>query len=213
MTPVAPPSSTAREPVEASPVEVLWLPLGAGSPVVAASGRVYERASATVHRRRAVPLFHSALRVRHDGSPYVVEMAPVWSLPDRERGVVCTGPVGAAPLGRLRLFRYEVRCWPHGRIPDVAHLVGAPTPVPTDPGRTAALLAAVRAVPVLTWGRDELGAGDMWNSNSLVSWALAASDHDADLLPPNGGRAPGWLAGVVLAERADHALASSEAAA
>ena len=55
---------------------------------------------------------------------------------------------------------------------------------------------------MLTWGRDELGAGEMWNSNSAVAWALARTGHDMDAIgPPRGGRAPGWAAGLVLAGR------------
>ena len=55
----------------------------------------------------------------------------------------------------------------------------------------------------MTWGRDELGTGDMWNSNSLVAWLLARSGHEVSgLEPPGGGRAPGWSAGLVVAGRA-----------
>jgi hypothetical protein len=44
----------------------------------------------------------------------------------------------------------------------------------------------------------------MWNSNSLVSWLLASTGHDlARIHPPDGGRAPGWIAGLVLASRPD----------
>jgi hypothetical protein len=28
-------------------------------------------------------------------------------------------------------------------------------------------------MPVLVWGRDELGAGEMWKSNSMISWLIA----------------------------------------
>jgi hypothetical protein len=70
-----------------------------------------------------------------------------------------------------------------------------------DPVRVAALLAVLTEVPVLTWGRDELGIGDMWNSNSVVAWALARTGHDMDAIrAPAGGRAPGWQAGLALAE-------------
>ena len=42
----------------------------------------------------------------------------------------------------------------------------------------------------------------MWNSNSLVAWLLATSGHDVtSLAPPGGGRAPGWTAGLELAQR------------
>jgi hypothetical protein len=129
-------------------------------------------------------------------------MAPVWNESAKERGAVCEGPVGARWLGRYRVFRYEVRCWRGGRIPDIAEAVQSPQRVSSDPARAAAVLKILSSVPSLTWGRDELGSGDMWNSNSLVSWLLARSGHDmASIQPPAGGRAPGWLAGLALASR------------
>jgi hypothetical protein len=71
-----------------------------------------------------------------------------------------------------------------------------------DPTRAAAVLEVLREIPALTWGRDELGAGEMWNSNSAVAWALARTGHDMDeIRPPLGGRAPGWAAGLALADR------------
>jgi hypothetical protein len=52
-------------------------------------------------------------------------------------------------------------------------------------------------------GRDELHAGEMWNSNSLISWLLVRSGHRAGpIRPPAGGRAPGWSAGLTVAARA-----------
>lgn len=64
------------------------------------------------------------------------------------------------------------------------------------------ILELVPEVPTLVWGRDELRAGDMWNSNSVVSWLLARSGLNIDALrPPSGGRAPGWKAGLVAAKR------------
>lgn len=45
-------------------------------------------------------------------------------------------------------------------------------------------------------------AGEMWNSNSVTSWILRRSGIDtAQLAPPNGGRAPGWDAGLAVAAR------------
>jgi hypothetical protein len=42
----------------------------------------------------------------------------------------------------------------------------------------------------------------MWNSNSIVAWLLTRSGLDAaSIRPPAVGRAPGWLAGVVVAGR------------
>jgi hypothetical protein len=52
------------------------------------------------------------------------------------------------------------------------------------------------------WGRDELAAGEMWNSNSVVAWLLVVSGLRAEAVsPPRSGRAPGWNAGVVVARR------------
>jgi hypothetical protein len=52
------------------------------------------------------------------------------------------------------------------------------------------------------WGRDELAAGEMWNSNSVVAWLLVVSGLSAEAVsPPRSGRAPGWNAGVVVARR------------
>ena len=58
----------------------------------------------------------------------MIEMGPVWNTPDPQRGVVGEGPVGLRSLGRSRLFRYEVRCWRDGRIPDVDEAVDSPQP-------------------------------------------------------------------------------------
>lgn len=180
-------------------VDLYWLPLGAGGRVVPRFGRAYESVSAWRGHRLAQALFHSALEVTCGDTVYVVEMAPVWSLPEPDRGVVREGPVGLRPLGALRLFRYEVRCWAGGRIPDRAWAVGSPRRVGGS-DVAARVLDLVPDVPALTWGRDELATGEMWNSNSLVSWLLASSGVDLrHVVPPLGGRAPGWTAGLALA--------------
>jgi hypothetical protein len=180
-------------------VDLYWLPLGAGGRVVPRCGRAYARVSARRGHRLAQPLFHSALEVTCDGTRYVVEMAPVRSLPEPDRGVVREGPVGLRHLGALRLFRYEVRCWAGGRIPDRGWAVGGARRV-GGPEVAARVLDLIPDVPALTWGRDELAVGGMWNSNSLVSWLLASSGVDLrDVVPPLGGRAPGWTAGLALA--------------
>lgn len=189
------------ELVQAS-ADLFWLPLGAGGHFVRWNGRLYEWWSARRQHREPADLYHCALMLRLDDTTYAVEMGPVWNVSDPDRGVLAEGPVGSKWLGRFRAFRYEMRCWPRGSIPDVAEAVDSPVRTTDDPARVAALFAVLREMPVLTWGRDELGAGDMWNSNSAVAWALARTGHDMDALaPPRGGRAPGWSAGLVLAER------------
>jgi hypothetical protein len=181
-------------------IDLYWLPLGAGGRSVRWNGKLYETVAAVRERRRRQDLYHSALEVRHQGRRYVIEMAPVWNEATPGRGVVCEGPVGARSLGRFRAFRYEVRCWEDGRIPDVLEAVNSPLRVSDVTATASAVLQRIREVPALTWGRDELGAGEMWNSNSLVAWLLAVTDHDmASIMPPAHGRAPGWSAGLQLA--------------
>lgn len=184
-------------------VRLFWLPLGAGGHSVRWNGRVFEALAARRERRAARDLYHSALEVvRADGARFVIEMTPAWGGIADDRGVVAEGAVGAQWLGRSRLFRYEIRCWRDGVIPDVEEAVAEPT-VSRDPVQADRLLELVEEVPTATWGRDELAAGDMWNSNSLVAWLLARSGHDLDAIAmPAGGRAPGWRAGVVVAARA-----------
>lgn len=182
-------------------IDLYWIPLGAGGHFVRWNGRVYERVVAAHQHRRPQDLVHSALKIVAQGTTYAVEMGPVWNVAAADRGVVCEGPVGARPLGRWRAFRYEVRCWPGGDIPDLNEALGAPQRVSADPAQVAAVLNTIPQVPPLTWGRDELGTGDMWNSNSLVSWTLSRTGHDMHAVaPPRGTRAPGWQAGLVLAE-------------
>ena len=189
-----------QAPLNPSGIDLVWLPLGAGGRVVPRCGRLFERLVAAREHRRAQPLFHSALEVCLDGERYVVEMAPAWGTGGGDRGVVREGPVGLGSLGRFRSFRYEVRRWPDGRIPDRVWAVDSPRRLSSDSTVAARLLELVPTVPALTWGRDELGAGEMWNSNSLVSWLLVSSGLDVSgVVPPRGGRAPGWDAGLALA--------------
>jgi hypothetical protein len=183
-------------------VDLYWLPLGAGGHVVRWNGRLYEWWLARREQRAAADLYHCGLMIRLGDISYAVEMGPVWNLSDSDRGVLVEGPVGSKVLGRFRAFRYELRCWPGGRIPDISEAVESPVRTTDDVAKVKAVLAVLQEIPALTWGRDELQTGDMWNSNSAVSWTLARSGHDMDgIHPPAGGRAPGWNAGLVLAKR------------
>ena len=182
-------------------VELYWIPLGAGAGggFVRWSGRCYEAIAASLGRRRRQQLFHSALEVSVDGVTSVIEMTPVW-ITRGERGVVGEGPVGLRGLRRWRAFRYEVRRWSGGSIPDVAEAIGGAVRVSSDAVVAGRVFELVPGVPLATWGRDELGTGDMWNSNSVVSWLLASADIELDeIRPPGSGRAPGWHAGIVAA--------------
>jgi hypothetical protein len=156
-------------------VDLYWIPLGAGGHCVRFNGRVFEAVCAWREHRARRELFHAALVVHLDGHDHAIEMAPEWNAPDPARGVARTGPVEA---------------------------VDSPRCVSADRQVAIRLLASLPDFPTATWGRDELRTGDMWNSNSLVSWALQRGGVDAHhLVPPGGGSAPGWTAGLVVADR------------
>jgi hypothetical protein len=185
-------------------VDLSWLPLGAGdaSHCVRWSGRIFEAIAARRDGHEARDLYHSALEVTLGTDRFVIEMVPAWGEEQAVRGVVCDGPVGLQWLGRSRFFRYEVRRWRGGTIPDLSEAVASPQRLSTDVAHAQRLLELVPAFPTATWGRDELQTGDMWNSNSLTAWLLARSGHETDdIEPPARGRAPGWNAGLVVAAR------------
>jgi hypothetical protein len=185
-------------------VDLYWLPLGAGGHFVRLNGRVYEEFAARLQRRPARDLYHSALQVEVPEATFVIEQAPVHDWSGRDRGVVAEGAVGARWAGRFRIFRYEIRLWRDGHIPDVAEAVDSPRRLSDQEARARRVLAAVPSVPTPVWGRDDLGTGEMWNSNSVIAWVLARGGIDAGAIhPPKHGRAPGWCAGVVVASRHD----------
>jgi len=188
--------------VSGSSVDLYWLPLGAGGHFVRLNGRVFEAVAARVERRDACDLYHSALEVQVPEGRFVIEQAPIPDGNGRQRGVVAEGAVGSRWARRLRLFRYEVRRWEDGVIPDVGEAVESPRRLTDDSDLARRVLDVVRDVPTPVWGRDELDAGEMWNSNSVISWVIARSGVDpAPVQPPAGGRAPGWRAGLVVAQR------------
>jgi hypothetical protein len=182
-------------------VELCWIPLGAGphGRLVRLSGRLYEAVVAARAHRPRCELYHTALEVRADGVTTWIEL----EVPVRRggRGVVAEGPVGARSLARWRWFRFEVHCWTGSSIPDASR-AGRPVTVSTSAVDARRVLTLVPDFPIRTWGRDELSAGEMWNSNSLVSWLLARAGLWRDGIgPPAGGRAPGWDAGLRVAAR------------
>ncbi len=184
-------------------VDLYWLPLGAGGHSVRVNGRVFEAVAARLQRRPVCDLYHSALEVQLAAAGrFVIEQAPIPDSRGAQRGVVLEGPVGARWAARARIFRYEVRRWRDGIIPDVAEAVDSPRRLTDDPGIAQRMWDSVSDLPVTIWGRDELGAGEMWNSNSVISWLIVRSGLPIDAIrPPAGGRAPGWDAGIAVARR------------
>lgn len=185
-------------------IDLYWIPLGAGgAAVVRVNGRIYEAVKARSEGRKRLDLYHTALEVRVPEGRYTVENG--WPSPDPDtasRGVVVEGPVWSRRLYRFRVFRYEVRCWKDGTIPDVGEAVASPQLLSDDPDLAMRLLGLVPMVPPLVWGRDESHKGEMWNSNSVVSWLLSQAGVEVEALaPPVGGRVPGWNAGMAVARR------------
>jgi hypothetical protein len=195
----------------AASVDLYWLPLGAGGHFVRLNGRIYEALAARVQRRPACDLYHSALQVEVAEGTFVIEQAPVHDWSGKQRGVVAEGAVGSRWAGRFRIFRYEIRLWLGGHIPDVGEAVDSPRRLTNDEDRARRVLDLIGQVPTPVWGRDELATGDMWNSNSVVAWVIARSGIDAESVqPPAGGRAPGWQAGLAVARRHDQEAPRTE---
>ncbi|MGH8915498.1 MAG: hypothetical protein ACRDZM_13400 [Acidimicrobiia bacterium] len=195
---VAPDTSTAR-------IDLYWIPLGAGgSGFVRLNGRIYEAIKAHRERRTPLALYHTALQVHSPEGRFVVET--MWPSPDgntTSRGVVLEGVVGSGLLARWRTFRYEVRRWRNGMLPDADEAIGGAQLVSDDPEDARRLLEKADSLPTLIWGRDQLATGEMWNSNSVISWLLTRTGLSMETIrPPEGGRAPGWDAGITIAKRA-----------
>jgi hypothetical protein len=107
-------------------VDLYWLPLGAGGHFVRLNGRLYEAVVARRDRRPRFDVYHSALAVRLPDARYAIESAPIRESDGPDRGVVGEGPVGTRRAGRFRMFRYELRVWREGLIPDIAEAVESP---------------------------------------------------------------------------------------
>ena len=127
-------------------------------------------------------------------------MTPVPNARGEERGVVAEGPVGTAWAGQLRIFRYEVRRWRDGVIPDLGFAVSPPIHLTDDATIAERIFQLLPEVPTLTWGRDERHAGEMWSCNSIISWTLTRAGLEPGTIAlPSHGRAPGWDAGITSA--------------
>jgi hypothetical protein len=193
----------ARGEPGAAAVDLYWLPLGAGGHSVRLNGRVFEAVAARLQHRTACDLYHSALEITLPGQGrFVIEQAPASNTLGPERGVVAAGPVGARWAGRFRIFRYEVRRWREGVIPDADEAVDSPVRLTDDANIARRIWDGVTRLPTPVWGRDELRTGEMWNSNSIIAWLIAQGGLPVeDIHPPAHGRAPGWHAGIVVARR------------
>lgn len=175
-------------------VRVRWAAVGAGGHVARRTSAWWERVDAAREGRAPQRLVHAVLEVEVDGAVRSVDMAPTWGRSAGTRHVVLTGPVGSRLLGWCPLFRYELRVVDATAPP--AHVLHESDVIRLPPD----VLDGLADVPALTWGRDEAGAGEMWTSNSVVSWLLERHGVTS-VEPPAGHRAPGWDAGRRVARR------------
>ena len=184
-----------------SRVDLFWLPLGAGGRFVRFNGRVYESFQARREHRAPLDLYHTALVVTVPEGRFVIETAwPIPNLDAAKRGVTIEGPVWSRRLAHFRIFRYEVRRWLDGTIADIDQAVASPQLVSSDEQQARHVLELTDSVPAHVWGRDEFYLGEMWNSNSVISWLLASAGLPVtEIHPPANGRAPGWSTGVIVA--------------
>ncbi|HEU4355278.1 MAG TPA: hypothetical protein VFT27_06780 [Actinomycetota bacterium] len=195
--------------VENFGVAMYWLPLGARGRWVRLGGKAYEAVAALLARREPLDIYHSVLEVHAGEGRFVIEMGPAIDGDHDRRGVVAQGAACFPWAAALRILRYEIRCWPEG-ITAYDFAVDSPLRLTHDAALAARVLELVHEVPTPVWGRDDLGAGEMWTCNSLTSWLLGRADLCDSIRPPVGGRAPGWDAGLTVARRGRTARAGQD---
>jgi len=183
-------------------VDLYWIPLGAGGhSSVRFNGRVFEAIEAARQHRGRCDLYHAALVVELEGDRYTIEVAPSWDADEASRGAVATGPVGRRYVGWLRLFRYEVRCWRGGSIPDLAEAVGGPRRLTSDPRVARRLLDLVATVPTPCLGtrRAERGRDVELELRGRVAdrppraYRQTACGHQRAVAPRGGPPVSRWL--------------------
>ena len=201
--PVAPPRPVVEggRPETAPSLELSGCP-GCRRPVGGARrGWVYERWAARRAGREPARLFHAALRVSLDATPYVIEVAPEWSWGrGRSVGWWPAAPWAPGCWGSRAGSGNEVRAWRDGVLPDEPYAVGGGTLVATDASRSARLPAAVHEVPTPVWGRDE--PGTRRDVKLQLGGGVAAPRERSRTRRPAGRRARARLGrGAALLER------------
>ena len=89
----------------------------------ASTARCSKPSPPIVNTRPVQDRYHSAIEAPTGGDRYIIEMTPAWGNKTTDWGVVREGPVEARWLGRFIRFRYEIRRWRTGVIPDIADAV------------------------------------------------------------------------------------------
>ena len=182
-------------------IDLYWIPVAAGTPwLQRASLRFWEAFEAARCQRPRATLYHSALKlVREQGDTCTLEVTPVFS--GSPEPPLLTGPVGMGWAGKFRVFRYQLRLVKTESLPDEEFAVASPVRLADRCTVVQQLLELAPSVPRHTWGRRARGTREMWTSDSTVSWLLTRTGIDlSSVQPPAGGRAPGWQAGIDLAQ-------------
>lgn len=126
--------------------DLYWIPLGAGGHYVRFSGRVFEAIEAARRRRSSTtPLSSSSSTASATRSSSLRS-------PDADEASRGVGAVGSRRASRLRLLRYEVRCWRAGSTPDLCYAVEGPDRLTGDARAARRLLDLVATVPLPVWG-------------------------------------------------------------
>ena len=154
---LTPMSFMTRDEIEASGIDLYWLPLGAGGHSVRLNGLVFEAIAA----RLAAPgpptstTRRSRSTCRRDGRDRAGAGVGRERRPGRRR----RGSVGTRAAGRFRLFRYEVRRWRDGVIPDLAEAVESPRRLSDDRDLRAAVARARAGVADASLGSRRAAHG------------------------------------------------------
>jgi hypothetical protein len=162
----------------------------------------WERLRALKAGRSPRELLHVALEVQLDSSTkFVIELVPAGFGPARtSTGVVGNGPILSRALGWMRMFQYEIRRWKNGVVEAKDKSTRPPSTYVITRDQALQIIDGASRAPRHPWGQDVLGNGDMWNSNSLVSFVLVSAGMDpAAIEPPASADWPGWDTGVALA--------------
>ena len=73
----------------------------------------------------------------------------------------------------------------------------SPIRLMSDGAHAQSSIEVLASASKLMLGRDELGAGPMWNFDSIAAWVLTRSQIDAEAVqPPSGGKTRGWSARI-----------------
>lgn len=176
-------------------LDLLWVPVGAGTRFQRASLVLYESVAAALSRRPRVALVHAGIKLGLDGKRYTFELMPAPPGPNHDSEV--TGPVGVRGADRLRLFRYRACLFEAEALPDEAWAIGEPIRLSDNAETVRRVIKLRREIPAYTWGRRRRGHSEMWTSDSAVSWLLGRAGIEVGaIVVPEGTRAPGWRAGL-----------------